>query len=221
MSSYKPVDIENWSRKSLFELFGTYDDPFFNMTTALDVSKLFYYCKANKRSFFLACLYYSIKVANQIPEFRMRLLDGQLVEYDRIHPGSTVLHDDNSFSFCYFEFLDSFDEFERAGKAQIEEQQRSKKVDPKLNALNMIHYSVIPWIAFTSFKHARRFDKADSFPKIVFGKVSESDGKAKIPISVEVNHSIMDGYHMGLFFDLLQKEFDGIEERGTNDIVGI
>ena len=145
----------------------------------------------------------------------MRKLDGQLVEYDRIHPGSTVLHEDNSFSFCYFEYVDSFDDFEKAGKARIEEQLRNKTIDPKLNALNMIHYSVIPWIAFTSFKHARRFDKADTFPKIVFGKVFEENGKSKIPLSVEVNHSIMDGYHMGLYFDLLQKEFDSFGNSGV------
>lgn len=208
MSNFKVVDIESWSRKSLYELFRHYDDPFFNMTTQVEVTPAFYACKANKKSFFLACLYASIKVANQIPEFRMRLLDGKLVEYECIHPGSTVLHDDNSFSFCYFDFVDSFDEFEKMGRQKIAEQKQSKKVDPKLNQLNLIHYSVIPWIAFTSFKHARRFDKTDTFPKIVFGKVSEEQGKATIPISVEVNHALMDGYHMGLFVDLLQQEFN-------------
>ena len=75
---------------------------------------------------------------------------------------------------------------------------------------NIIHFSAIPWVSFTSLSHARSFTFPDSCPKISVGKMTEENGKMTMPISVHVHHGLMDGYHVGLFFDLLQKELDNV-----------
>jgi len=82
------------------------------------------------------------------------------------------------------------------------------KLHPHIDQFNIIHYSVIPWVKFTSFKHARKFDKNDSIPKIVLGKYQMENGKMNMPVSVEVHHSLMDGLHVGKYFDLFQKYLD-------------
>ncbi len=82
---------------------------------------------------------------------------------------------------------------------------------PKINALDVLHYSVIPWISFTSFKHARHLKFKDSVPKIVFGKYFQDGSKKLMPVSVAVSHCMMDGYHVGLFFDQFQQEIDELE----------
>jgi chloramphenicol O-acetyltransferase type A len=77
---------------------------------------------------------------------------------------------------------------------------------------NLIHFSALPWVNFTSLSHARSYTFPDSCPKISVGKMMiEEDGKRTMPVSVHVHHGLMDGYHVGLFFDALQKAMDSEE----------
>jgi chloramphenicol O-acetyltransferase type A len=202
---YKVFDIENWKRKDLFHFFRTYDDPFTGVTTTLDVTKLHTYCKQGDHSFFLASLYFLTQAMNQVEEFKLRILDGQVVLYDRIDCGSTILHDDETFSFCYFEMKDHFVDFERSGKVSIENQLQKKKLEPREDELGVIHCTVIPWTSFTSIKHARRMDNEDSIPKVALGKYYTEGSIIVMPISIEVNHALLDGVHVGKFLNLLQE----------------
>jgi len=101
-------------------------------------------------------------------------------------------------------------EFERAGKEAVEKYKALKTFDVESNRFDLIYYSVIPWVSFTSFKHASSLDKLQTIPRIVFGKIF-SDGERKLmPVSVEANHIVMDGFHVGKFFNLFQKDLDAL-----------
>ena len=156
----------------------------------------------------MASLFYSQQTANEIREFRIRLLDGKLVEFDEIHATQTILQDDETFSFCYFETKPSLREFADTGKRQIAKYKILNTFDVETLRVDLIYYSVNPWFSFTSFKHARNFDKSDTIPKIVFGKFFDDGKRLKMPISVEVNHSIMDGLHVGKYCKILQEKFN-------------
>jgi chloramphenicol O-acetyltransferase type A len=67
---------------------------------------------------------------------------------------------------------------------------------------------VIPWVSFTSFKNAQRRDHTQTVPRIVFGRIFEASGKRLMPASVEVHHAVIDGIHVGTFFDTFQKLLD-------------
>ena len=207
---YREIDPDTWKRKNQYEHFKDFDDPFFNITGCIDVTPLYHFCKKENLSFFLANLFYSLQTTNEIEAFRTRILDDKIVVYDTIHAGSTILHDDETFSFCYFENSGSVFEFVNSGRKRIEEQLSKKVFDPKLNDLNMTHYSVIPWIKFTAFKHAKKFGSKDSIPKIVFGKLSEENQKKEIPVSIEVNHCLVDGFHVGQYFQIYQQKINEI-----------
>ncbi|MDN3724202.1 CatA-like O-acetyltransferase [Aequorivita sp. SDUM287046] len=71
--------------------------------------------------------------------------------------------------------------------------------------IESIHFSAIPWIDFTSISHARSFSHPDSCPKISFGKMTETNGRKSMPISIHGHHALMDGYHVGQFIDQFQK----------------
>ena len=205
---FKEVDVRNWNRRATFEYFKDYEDPFFNITANLDVTNLYRFCKENNLSFSLANLFYSLQTANEIREFRFRLKDGKLVEYSKIHATQTILSDDETFSFCYFELKENVFEFVEAGKNAIEKYKRLKTFDVETGRIDLIYYSVIPWISFTSFKHAGRFDNGQTVPRMVFGKMFEEKSGRKIPLSVEVNHALMDGFHVGRYFNKLQEKFE-------------
>ncbi len=200
------IDVESWDRKEQFNFFLEYDNPFFGLTQNIDVTRLLEYTRLKGHSFFAAYLYISQLMVNKIPEFRYRLSDGKLLDYPIVSAGSTILKKNNVFTFCYFEYMDSFPAFEAHVLAQIEacSHPESKLLDHD-HDLAQIHYSVIPWVHFTGLTHPRNYGTDDSIPKIVFGKYSIQNGVANLPVSVEAHHSLMDGFHMGQYFEGFQK----------------
>lgn len=205
---HRELDIQTWNRRHLYDYFKDYADPYFNITANLDVTHLYGFCKTNGLSFSLACLFYSLQTANEIREFRLRILNNKVIEFDTIHATQTILLDDESFSFCYFEMTDSLAKFDETGKESIEKYKNEISLDTAPGRLDLIYYSVIPWVSFTSFKHASRLKESDSVPRIVFGGMFEENGRRKMPLSVEVHHALADGLHVGRFFNLMQQKTD-------------
>jgi chloramphenicol O-acetyltransferase type A len=78
-------------------------------------------------------------------------------------------------------------------------------LEPALSGENVIHFSSVPWIRFTSLSHARSFSHNDSIPKISFGKMTITSGVRSMPVSVHVHHGLMDGFHVGSFLDHFQE----------------
>lgn len=204
------LDIDNWPRKTTYEFFRDYQDPFFNFTAELDVTSVYRSCKQNDLSFSLTVLYYSLVTANSIREFRIRFVDGRLVEFDRIHATQTILNDDETFSFAYFEMKEDLFEFNTTGKKARDKYLALKTFDVEADRADLIYYSVIPWVSFTSFKHASQLDRTQTVPRIVFGKMFDRGDRKLMPLSVEANHMIMDGFHVGKFFKEFQRHLDSV-----------
>lgn len=205
---HSPVDLETWNRKETFEFFKDYEDPFFNVTVTVDVTRLHTLCAAYELSFAAALLFYSQKSANSIREFRIRLLDGKPVEFERVEATQTILQDDESFSFCYLGHNRDLTEFCNGAVRAVDEYKALRTFDVETGRLDLIYYSVIPWISFTSFKHASKLNSEQTIPRIVFGKYFEADPHILMPVSVEVNHRIMDGIHVGKFLEKFQKNMN-------------
>lgn len=205
MTDFQVIDIEQWERKEQFHFFKGYDNPFFGLTADLDVSKLLEYTRARGHSFFAAYLFISQLQVNKIKEFRYRILDDQVLDYANISAGSTVLKSNEVFTFCYFEYIDSFKAFEAHVLEQVENcRQPESSLDDHDHNLAQVHYSAIPWVHFRGLSHPRNYGDGDSIPKIVFGKYTSENGTTRMPISVEAHHSLMDGFHMGQYFEGFQ-----------------
>lgn len=207
---FREVNIDTWERKSTFEFFRDYEDPYFNIAANLDVTRLYRFCKENDLAFSLATLFLSLQSANGIREFRLRMIGETVVEFDRIEATQTILNDDETFSFCYFELKDDIFEFDRAGKAAREKYKALKTFDVEADRIDLIYYSAIPWISFTSFKHASQFNNRQTVPRMVFGKMFDDGPSRKMPFSVEVHHALMDGIHVGKLFSLFQTKLDSV-----------
>lgn len=205
MITMDKFDVENWDRKPQYDFFKTYQDPFFNITATLEVHNLYTYCKKHQLSFSLANLFVAIKCINEILEFKLRIFNNQVYLFNSVDIGSTVLNDNKTFSFCHFKYQESIFEFDIQGKQVIENHKKGIVFEPNVELLGVVHCSTLPWISFTGIKHARKGDEAGmGIPKIIFGKVFEENNTKKIPFSVEVHHSLMDGYHVALLFEKMQ-----------------
>ena len=205
---FRLVDIESWTRRSTYEFFKDYADPFFNFTANVDITRLYRFCKENDISYSLAALYFVLVAANEIREFRMRFDGDDLIEFDRIHATQTILNDDETFSFAYFEMKDDVFEFVRSGNESRKKYKKLRSFDVESDRFDLIYCSVIPWVSFTSFKHASRLDRTQTIPRIVFGKHFDDGERKLMPLSVEANHAIMDVLHVGKFFIGFQARVD-------------
>lgn len=204
--NYKNLELSSWNRVKQYEFFKKYENPFFNICSKLDVTELLNHCRQHKLSFSTCMLFASIDAANKFDEFKYRLKGDGVVVYDSIYAGSTVLSDDDVFNFCYYDYFTDFTKFYENARVQNTLGKSCKlDFDGRNNDLDIIHYSVIPWIEFTSITHPRTYNTSDSIPKIVFGKYYEENGRCFMPISLEVHHALMDGYHLGKYLQLLQK----------------
>lgn len=210
MASFTKINKGGWDRKSTFDYFSQFELPFFNITANIDVSALKTLCEEKGYSFFLASLFYAMKAANDIDAFKLRIRGEEIIRYNNIHIGSTIQFDDKSFGFCYFPYLKSLEDFVTTGRVLLEEALKAKDFSPKDGNDDLLHFSVIPWLHFTSITHARRIGQEDSIPKIVFGKYQQQGETLQMPVSVEVHHALADGYHVGLFFEKFQKYLDNL-----------
>lgn len=196
----KKIDIETWSRKDHFNFFKSFDEPFFGATVIVDCEKAFKYCKANNESFFLYYLYLSLKAANQVAPFKYRIVEDEVFQYDVVNASPTINRSDDTFGFSYMDYRSTWEEFKVDAKTEIEKVQNSTGLVPAVSGENVIHYSSIPWLNFTSLSHARSFKFKDSCPKISFGKMVDF----KMPVSIHVHHALMDGKSVGEFVDIFQ-----------------
>jgi chloramphenicol O-acetyltransferase type A len=204
MSGY--LDTESWSRRKQFEFFKDFDNPYFNLCANVDVAPLLALTRDAKNiSFFIAYHFLSMKAANEVEPFRYRLRGDRVLVHERIHAGTTLLLADESFTFVYFNFDKDFEVFHTRAKAAVEKAQAGKsRLDEREGQDDLIHHSVIPWVTFNSISHARNWGRQDSVPKIAFGKYSEDGNQVRMPISVEVHHALMDGLHVGRYFEKLE-----------------
>ena len=203
------LEIETWNRRQHFEFFKTFDNPFFNICTNVDVTSLLAFARARKSiSFFISYHFLSMKAANEIEPFRYRLRGDRVLIHDRIHAGTTLLLADESFTFVYFDYTDDFEVFQTRAKASIAIAKAGKsRLDERADQDDLIHHSVVPWVAFNSISHARNWGQTDSIPKIAFGKYREDGNRTIMPISVEVHHALVDGLHVGRYFERLESYF--------------
>lgn len=199
------LDIESWNRKDQFRFFSQFEEPFFGLTVHVDCTRAYHTAKENNYSFFLYYLHVSLKAANETIPFRYRIEDGLVYVYDQVNASPTINRPDGTFGFSYMNYHPDFSVFSEHAKAIIEEVRSSTGLIPAVSGENVIHYSSIPWLNFTSLSHARSFSFKDSCPKISFGKMMEQNGIKQMPVSIHVHHALMDGFHVAQFVERFQE----------------
>jgi chloramphenicol O-acetyltransferase type A len=204
------LDLENWNRKEHFEHFSRMEEPFFGVTVEIDCTKAYETAKELKASFFIFYLHKTLTAVNSVENFKYRISEGKIYINNRIDASATIGRADGTFGFSLIEYNPDFKIFEKNALTEIERIQNTTGLFTRsFDDDNLIHFSAIPWLNFTSISHARSYTFPDSCPKISFGKmiVSES-GKRTIAMSVHVHHGLMDGLHVGQFVDLFQESMN-------------
>ena len=199
------LNLDTWNRKEHFLFFKQMEEPFFGITTTIDCSNAYDKAKELNISFFTYYLHKTLVAANAIENFRYRIIDDEIYIFDTIDASATIMREDKTFGFSLIEFSNNINDFTEITKTEIARIQTTTRLFTRDFQENLIHFSALPWLNFTSFSHARSFTFPDSCPKISFGKMMIENGKKTMSMSVHVHHGLMDGYHVSQFVNYFQE----------------
>ncbi len=206
----KKINLMAWARKQHFDFFSGFENPYFNICIQVNTNVLFDYANKNGNSFFLSYLFLAMKAINATAEMRLRIRGEEVWELAKINGSVVQLCEDNTFRFSYINSENDFNLFNNQAKnaEQLAKSQAfySNEFLQKEGEDNTVHISVLPWLDFTSFSHARHSLCSKGIPKLVFGKYNKITGN--MPMSIEVHHGLMDGVHVAQFTAEFQRYLD-------------
>jgi len=209
----KNLDISQWKRKNHFDFYKNFTDPYFNLCCEIDVTNAVKFAKTQHYSIFSTLLYLSAKACNQVTALKLRLTKEQGVEqFNIVHPAATLLTKDETFTFCNFLYEDDLHAFVKQVEQERIKALQQQSLSQVINRPEHIFYSVIPWLAFTGYKHASN-GAGIGHPKIVFGKIQSMgeqplQTKSTMPVSVELHHALADGLDVAKYIEKFQNNID-------------
>ena len=203
----KLIDMDNWNRREHFDFFSSFTNPQLSIVTEVDCTETYFCAKLKKHSFFASYLHKSMMAVNSVKEFRYRIIDGKVYEFDLIHAGSTIARTDGTFAFGFIPYSPDFEEFALSLKKEISMVENSSglRLGVEEGMHDLIRHTTLPWIHFSGLMHPSKYDKTDSVPKISFGKMIEKDKRYYLPVSVEAHHGLVDGLHISLYLQEFQR----------------
>lgn len=201
----KIIDIDTWSRKKYYEFFNGLDIPYFNLCFDLDVTNTLSYTKDNNLSFFKTIVFLTSKVANSISEIRYRIREDAIVEHELVHPSFTILREDNTFNFCTVDYYSDIELFFQKTDVVINKVKNLNYLAVEPNRDDLIYITCIPWVPFTNISHPVNLKPSDSIPRIAWGKYQSDRNIVKMPYSIQAHHALVDGVHIGQFYEQLQE----------------
>ncbi|HET8870366.1 MAG TPA: chloramphenicol acetyltransferase [Aquabacterium sp.] len=198
MADKRPIDLGHYARRDIFKAFKDRLLPQFSTTCEVDVTGIKRAADRRDVSFFIALSYAVSRAVNAIPEFRHRVIDGVLFEYDCVHPGYTVARENDLFSFCDSAYSEDFARYRDEAQARME----AVKALPDLavgEKDRMFFITSIPWFRFTSFTHP--YDPMYGYiPVITLGQYADDGIRVTMPVAVQVHHGVVDGIHVARFY---------------------
>lgn len=204
----KWIDMLNWERKNHFRYFMGLDYPHSSICANLDITHFYQMIKRDQKPFFASFLYATSRAANEIIEFRYRIRNNAVVEHVRVSPSFTIMTSQEVFSFCTAVYEKEFKLFLDKTTHLIESAKLSVNLEDEPGRDDLLYITSIPWVSFTGITHPIHMHPVDSIPRISWGKYFDENGRLKIPLSVQVHHALVDGAHIGHYFEILQHMMD-------------
>jgi chloramphenicol O-acetyltransferase type A len=196
------IDLATYPRADIFRAFVHRQMPQFSVTCEVDVTGIQQRCEALGVPFFLALSHAVSRAVNAVPQFRQRVIDGALYEYERTDPNYTVAREDDLFSFCDGLHVDDFASYCLEAQARM----AAVKAQPDLTVAARHHLffiTSVPWLHFTAFTHP--YEPLYAYiPVITLGKFLKRGDAVVMPVGVQVHHGVVDGLHVARFYEGLE-----------------
>lgn len=211
--NYTKVDIDKWSRGSLFQFYIEKMRIVMSLTVDINVMPLITYTKKNGLKFYPAMIWVVSKVINSHDEFKYSWdTDGNLIRWDSISPSYTVFNrDDECFSKFVTEYMDDIFEFYQRTVDDQRKYQEERAIIGN-QPQNFFDVSCLPWVKYKHFD-VHVFDEGKFLaPVVTWGKYEVQNGNALMPLTMNIHHAVADGFHLSRFFNEVQELIDSYAE---------
>lgn len=211
--SFKVVDMQTWPGKEVYDMFSHSKNSFVAITTDVDVKNLVKLAKEKKTTVNTLVMFAIGKAVNSVSQFRLRMVDNKLVEFDKSCMSVPVPAEGKPgfFNFSdYFEFDPKLDNFIKNARTAIDESKKRKGMFPTAPREDSVFLSHIK----NNYKALNNPNngKDDLFPRINWGKPEKkpgatvfNKGKMLMPLTIDVNHSVISGSHIEKFLEVFQE----------------
>lgn len=205
------IDPAQWRRKPVSDFFGGLDFPFYSTAFRTDVTGLYARAKASGVSVYHAVAWASMRALNGVDAFLYKLRGDTIVRHDFLSPSLVEpAADGELFKIVHVDWLpgEPMEAF-CTRVAELAEKQ-DFFIDMVDEARDDLAYlSCLPWLDFTMLTQEMSCRRDDSIPRLTWGKIVPGpDGARGMTCSIQVNHRLVDGRHIGRFAEALQSEFD-------------
>lgn len=204
--NYKIIDFNEYKRIDHFHYFNSLTYPYVGVTCEVELTSFYHLVKEKKLPFFLTLLWCVNRACNDVKEFRQRILNNQIIEYDYCPTSHTVAKKDDTYAYCT---LDARSHLKDYLKEAVPVHETAKKAgtieESSEDALPLIFISTLPWLNYTSLIQPVPMP-ADSNPRITWGKAVEKDNRVLIPVSVLCHHALVDGKQIAEFYERLSTQ---------------
>lgn len=193
------IDKSAWPRREVYDFFAPMSWPFYSLTFPVDVTALRRYTKDRSVSFYLAMVYAVTKAMDSVEAFRYKCRGEDIILHDHLIPSFTDLTPGSeTFHITTVEAGNDLEGFCRRAKSASAAQTSFLPSGP-WDEDQLIYFSCLPWFPVTALTNERNADPEDSVPRVSWGKYEERDGKTILSLSLELNHRLLDGAHVGKF----------------------
>lgn len=191
------VDLEDWPRKAHFQFFSGLAFPFYNVTSTLDVTGFCPWVKARRLSFYYSLIYATMSVMNDLPDYLYKIRGRQVVKHDHLDPSFVVMdRDTHLLKILTVPFDGTIEEFcARCVRQEAEQKVPFPPAESEARD-DLVYISCLPWMSFTSLTNEMDTNPDDSIPRVTWGKFEEREGRLLLPYAVQLNHRLLDGWHL-------------------------
>ncbi len=204
------IDRAAWGREEHYRFFAPMSHPFYSLTFPVDVTALRRYVKAQDLSFYAALVFLVTKAMEEVEEFHLRDRNGVIVHHDQLVPSFTDLKPGSDlFYIVTLEAGDDLADFCRRAKEKSAAQREFITSGP-WDADQLVYFTCLPWFPITGLTNERDVDPSDTIPRVSWGRWEEHEGRTTLHLSLELNHRLLDGYHVGQLYQALCRRLEQI-----------
>lgn len=191
------VDLEDWPRRAHFQFFSGLAFPFYNVTSTLDVTGFYPWVKERRLSFYHSLIYATMAVMNGLPDYLYKIRGEQVVRHDRLDPSFVVMDQGTHLlKILTVPFGGTVEEFcARCARQEAEQREPFPPAESEARD-DLVYISCLPWMSFTSLTNEMDTNPDDSIPRVTWGKFEEREGRLLLPYAVQLNHRLLDGWHL-------------------------
>ena len=202
----KRIDMATYPRRDHFEHFYGMAYPYVGVTVDVDVTALRTLCREKGYSFYLMVLHAVALAADEVDEFRRRIDDGGIVEYDECPTSHTELKPDGTYAYCTLHHHMPLADYLAKAEAARAAARENGSIEEEDDVQSMYFISTLPWLHYTQLVQPVACGE-ESNPRITWGKYQpDAAGRMMMPLSVLVHHALADGLHIAKFYEAFDRQ---------------